>query len=218
MRCQPKVPVSERVARPVTLSASNAGERFGGARTEGGDVGSAPDDAGPASPFAEAIEGFVNLGGWVLHELGTHARSVGQRIDDGYTPDALARDVARSGALVAAAGVRTLNEVVDAAVILACARSANIATATFPMPERLVGVPCKLRAVGPLRSRFDPPDLIPRARVSVRAPDITAGETAFTVRVDATRRPGLNYWGRVLVTPAQLDDDAELVDIRVGVR
>jgi hypothetical protein len=182
-------------------------------------VEGAPDGTGPASPLAEAVEGFVNLGTWALREFGTHAQSVGQRIDgDGYTADQVTRDVARSAALVTAAGLRTLNEFVDAVVILARAESTNLATATVPMPERLVGVPCKLRLVGNLRSRFDPPDRIHRRHVSLRGPDLTAGETMFTVTVDATQRPGLNYWGRVLVTPIRLGDESELVHIRVGVR
>src|SRR4030095_2803500 len=113
-----KGPVDEPDARPVTPSASNASDPTDNLSDEARDIEGASDRSGPTSPLAEAIEGFVNLGAWALREFGTHAQSVGRRIEsDGYSADHVTRDVARSAALVTAAGLRTLNEFVDAAVV-----------------------------------------------------------------------------------------------------
>ena len=79
-------------------------------------------------------------------------------------------------------------------------------------------VPCTLRLNGPLKSRFDPPDVIPRTRVTIVPPRLGPKQVEFTVTVDATRRPGVSYFGRVTATPDAPGVGAQSVDFRVGVR
>ena len=75
-------------------------------------------EPGPLIPLAEAVEGITDLGFWLVGQLGGHARTVAERLGGGtYTPDLAAADAARLVALGAAAGLRIVNEVVDAAVI-----------------------------------------------------------------------------------------------------
>ena len=179
--------------------------------------GPAGPEPGPLIPLAEAVEGFVDLGSWLVRQLGGHARTVAERVGGGtYTPDLAAGDAARSLALVAAAWLRVVNEVVDAAVILARPPQRNVPQVKARLPTAFAG-PCTLRLNGPLKSRFDPPDVIPRTRVSLPR-RLRPGEIEFTVSVDATRRPGVSYWGRVTATPDDPEVEPQSVDFRVGVR
>jgi hypothetical protein len=171
----------------------------------------------PFIPLAEAVEGIADLGFWLVRQLGDHARTVAERIGGGtYTPDVAAADAARSVALGAAAWLRIVNEVVDAAVIVARPPKPNIAAVEAHLATPFTG-PCTLRLNGPLKSRFDPPDVIPEKKVTLEPPRLGPNETEFTIAVDATRRPGVSYWGRVTATPDDPDADPQSVDFRVGV-
>jgi len=174
-------------------------------------------EPGPLIPLAEAVEGITDLGFWLAGQLGGHARTVAERLGGGtYTPDLAAADAARSVALGAAAWLRIVNEVVDAAVIVARAPKPNTPTVKVRLPAPFEG-PCTLRLNGPLKSRFDPPDVIPPTRVSLPR-RLGPKQVEFTVTVDATRRPGVSYFGRVTATPDAPDVGAQSVDFRVGVR
>jgi hypothetical protein len=175
-------------------------------------------EPGPLIPLAEAVEGITDLGLWLAGQLGGHARTVAERIGGGtYTPDLAAADAARSVALAAAAWLRILNEVVDAAVIVARPPKPNTPAVEVRLPAPFE-VPCTLRLEGSLKSRFDPPDVIPRTRVTIDPPRLRAKQVEFTVTVDATRRPGVSYFGRVIATPDDPDVGSQSVDFRVGVR
>jgi hypothetical protein len=175
-------------------------------------------EPGPLIPLAEAVEGITDLGFWLAGQLGGHARTVAERLGGGtYTPDLMAADAARSVALGAAAWFRIVNEVVDAAVIVARAPKPNTPVVELRLPAPFE-VPCTLRLDGPLQSRFDPPDVIPRTRVSLEPSRLEPKQVEFKVVVDATRRPGVSYFGRVTATPDAPDVGAQSVDFRVGVR
>jgi hypothetical protein len=172
---------------------------------------------GPLSPLGEAVEGFTGLARWLASRIGGHARTVAGLIDSGtYTPDLAARDVARSGALAASAWMRVVNEVVDAAVVVARPPGPNTYDIPVELPEGFEG-PCWLRLDRPPASQFDPADEIPRTRVSLPK-ELPAGEREFTIHVDATRRPGVTYWGRVFVESQTDSTDIRMINFRVGVR
>lgn len=175
-------------------------------------------EPGPFIPLAEAAEGITDLGFWLVQQLGGHGRTVAERLAGGtYTPDLAASDAARSVALGAAAWLRVVNEVVDAAVIVARPPKPDTPPVMVRLPASFGGA-CTLRLSGPLKSRFDPPDVIPRTRVTLRPARLGPNEVEFAVMVDATRLPGVSYWGRVTATPDDPDVAAQLVDFRVGVR
>jgi len=151
----------------------------------------------------EAVEGITDLGFWLAGQLGGHARTVAERLGGGtYTPDLAAADAARSVALGAAAWLRIVNEVVDAAVIVARAPKPNTPTVKVRLPAPFEG-PCTLRLNGPLKSRFDPPDVIPPTRVSLPR-RLGPKQVEFTVTVDAMRAlwlgapAGDSIWGAVV--------------------
>jgi hypothetical protein len=75
-----------------------------------------------------------------------------------------------------------------------------------------------LRLDGPLQSRFDPPDVIPETSVTLDPARLGPKQVEFKVVVDATRRPGVSYFGRVIATPDDPDVGTQSVDFRVGVR
>src|ERR687897_782113 len=142
---------------------------------------------GSLSPFALAAGGFVELAAWWIREIGGHARDVAARVDvAGYSLDLAIHDIAKSVALVAAGLFRVVNEFTDAAVVMARPPEANIAEASARLQPPF-DVPCTLRLEGPLRSRFDPPHLIPPERVRLYPRELPAGRTEFTVRIDASR-------------------------------
>jgi hypothetical protein len=175
-------------------------------------------EPGPLIPLAEAVEGITDLGFWLAGQLGGHARTVAERLGGGsYTPDLAAADAARSVALGAAAWLRIVNEVIDAAVIVARPPKPNTPAVTVRLPGPFE-VPCTLRLNGPLRSLFDPPDIIPRTCVTIDPRRLEPNQVEFTVTVDATRRPGVSYFGRVTATPNAPDAGSQSVDFRVGVR
>jgi hypothetical protein len=178
----------------------------------------AGSEPGPFIPLAEAVEGITDLGHWLVHQLGSHARTVAERLGSGaYTPDVAAADGARWLALGAATWLRVVNEAVDAAVIIARPPQPNVPVVNLRLRSPVAG-PCTLHLSGPLKSRFDPPDVIPTTCVRIEPRRLAAGETEFSVTVDATRRPGVSYWGRVTATPDDPDVEAQSVDFRVGVR
>jgi hypothetical protein len=175
-------------------------------------------EPGPLIPLAEAVEGITDLGFWLAGQLGGHARTVAERLGGGtYTPDLMAADAARSVALGAAAWLRIVNEVVDAAVIVARAPKPNRPAVELSLPAPFE-VPCTLRLDGPLQSRFDPPDVIPETSVTLDPARLGPKQVEFKVVVDATRRPGVSYFGRVIATPDDPDVGTQSVDFRVGVR
>jgi hypothetical protein len=175
-------------------------------------------EPGPLIPLAEAVEGITDLGFWLAGQLGGHARTVAERLGGGmYTPDLMAADAARSVALGAAAWLRIVNEVVDAAVIVARAPKPNRPAVELSLPAPFE-VPCMLRLDGPLQSRFDPPDVIPETSVTPDPERLGPKQVEFKVVVDATRRPGVSYFGRVVATPDDPDVSTQSVDFRVGVR
>lgn len=171
----------------------------------------------PLSPLAEAVEGFTGLARWLTSRIGGHARTVAGLIDSGtYTPDLAARDVARSGALAASAWMRVVNEVVDAAVVVARPPGPNTYDIPVELPDDFEA-PCWLRLDRSPASQFDPADEIPRTRVSLPK-ELPGSERDFTIHVDATRLPGVTYWGRVLVESKTDSTDIRLINFRVGVR
>jgi hypothetical protein len=180
------------------------------------------DGPGPMSPLAEAVEGFIGLARWVTREVGEHTRAVAGHIDgdfvgEAYPPDLAARDIARAVALVPATWLRVANEVVDSAVVLAMAPGPNTYDIPLRLPKPFDG-PCWLR-LHPERglvSHFHPPDVIPRTKVALPR-EVRAGEVAFTIHVDATRRPGVTYWGRVIAVSQADPSDVQHVDFCVGV-
>jgi hypothetical protein len=175
-------------------------------------------EPGPFIPLAEAVEGITDLGFWLAQQVGGHARTVAERLAGGtYTPDLAAADAARSVALGAAAWLRVANEVVDAAVIVARPPKPDTPPVKVRLPVSFDG-PCTLRLSGSLKSRFDPPDVIPRTHVILRPTRLGPNEVGFAVMVDATRLPGVSYWGRVTATPDDPDVAPQVVDFRVGVR
>jgi hypothetical protein len=173
---------------------------------------------GPLSPLAEAVEGFTGLARWLTSRIGGHARTVAGLIDSGtYTPDLAARDMARSGALAVSAWMRIVNEVVDAAVVVARPPGPNTYDIPVELPEDFEG-PCWLRLDRLPASQFDPADEIPRTRVSLLPKELLGSERNFTIHVDATRLPGVTYWGRVLVESKTNSTNNLLINFRVGVR
>ena len=175
-------------------------------------------EPGPLIPLAEAVEGITDLGFWLTGQLGGHARTVAERLGGGtYTPDLMAADAARSVALGAAAWLRIVNEVVDAAVIVARAPKPNTPVVELSLPAPFEA-PCTLRLEGPLKSRFDPPDIIPQTSVTLDPARLGPKQVEFKVVVDATRRRGVSYFGRVTATPDDPDLGTQSVDFRVGVR
>lgn len=171
----------------------------------------------PLSPLAEAVEGFTGLAGWLTRELGGHAQAVARQIDGGsYTRDLAARDMTKWWALVASACVRGLNEVVDAAVVVAMPPAPNTYDVSVRLP-RPFHEPCWLHLDGQVASHFDEPDVIPRTRVSLPN-QLPAHQSELTIHIDATRLPGVNYWGRVVAVSQVNATDVQRVAFRVQVR
>jgi hypothetical protein len=168
--------------------------------------------------LAEAVEGFVDLGAWLVREIGGHARAVAERLDRGaYTPDLAARDAARSVALAVAASVRVANEFLDAATVLARPPKPNEVTVRVKL-ETSYEVPCELSLAKQLRSPFSSADVFPDGRVTFEPQPLPAGETEFDVLVDATRMPGAPYLGKVAVTPDGGRGQPTVVDIVIRVK
>ena len=191
-------------------------------RTDGGAQPGTPsgaaDDPGPTSPLVEVVEGYVDLAGWLTREIGAHARTVATRLEAGdYTPDLVARDAARSAALVAATSFRIVNEAFDAVVLVARPPKPRIVELEARLPEPF-GVPCTLELDGPLQTGFESPHLIREDRVTFHPAKLRANQVRFTVRVDASRRPGLIYEGRVRATPEDPAVEPRFVDLVVVVR
>ncbi|MGH6690659.1 MAG: hypothetical protein ACREF4_08275, partial [Gammaproteobacteria bacterium] len=175
----------------------------------------ATEDPGPLRPLAEVVEGYVNLAAWLTREIGGHARAIATRLEDGdYSPDLAVRDAARSAALVGAASIRIVNEAADALVLLARPPQPNVVEVPATLPRRF-RVPCTLALERPLTTKTDPPHLIDDRRVTLSPNPLPAGAADFVVTVDATRRPGLIYRGRVVATPARGRADPQAVDVRV---
>jgi hypothetical protein len=124
--------------------------------------------------------------------------------------------VARSGALAASAWMRVVNEVVDAAVVVARPPGPNTYDIPVELPEDFEG-PCWLHLDRLPASQFDPADKIPRTRVSLPK-ELAGSEREFTIHVDATRLPGVTYWGRVFVESKADPPDIRSINFRVGVR
>lgn len=160
----------------------------------------------------------MNLAGWLTREIGGHVRTIATHLEAGdYSPDLAVRDVARSAALLAAASTRIVNEAGDAMVLLARPPQANIVDVPGTLPKRF-RVPCTLALDAPLATRTDPPHVIDDRRVTMSPNPLPAGEVDFVVTVDATRRPGLIYRGRVVATPDRGRAQPQVVAVRVVVR
>jgi hypothetical protein len=171
---------------------------------------------GPLVPLAEAVEGFVDLGAWLVREIGEHARAVAERLDRrAYTPDLAARDAARSTALAVAASFRVANELFEAAIVVARPPKPNKVTVKVEL-DTSYQVPCELSLAKRLHSPFRPPDVIPDEKVTFDPQPLPAGKTEFDVLVDATRMPGVPYQGRVAVTPAR--GRAKVTEIPIVIR
>lgn len=175
------------------------------------------DGIGPLDPLAEVVEGYVGLADWLTREVGGQARAVAARFAAGeYTPDSAAGDAARSVALVAASWFRIMSEALDALVLLARPPEPKIVTLDARLPEPF-GVPCALELEGPLQASFASPVLIDERRVTLDPPRLDAKRVEFSVRVDATRRPGLIYRGRVRATPEDPKVEPQFVNLLVVV-
>jgi hypothetical protein len=157
-----------------------------------------------SSPFATAVDGFVDRARHWTDVAGSHARTVASRVDDGSygaDVDALIGDAAKSVALAARGWAQFAGTFLDAAAKIVAP----------PAVDRLVESDV-LKAPGPATRRraleladdmqSDFGDTLSRALVELHPAELPRGDRHFQLVVHATGLRGVPYFGEVVVREA----------------
>jgi hypothetical protein len=155
----------------------------------------------PGGGFGFAVEGLIEQANRLSTLAADHALSIADHVDAGYTADQLARDAARSAALVALGWAATAGELLAAATVIAKPPvDRRIPSAWFRVPAG--ATPCNLRLAAPLRSIYGSgrgqrfrPLRAPRVRI---VPDALPGaDRHFRLEVWRRGLPGITFLGDV---------------------
>ena len=126
--------------------------------------------------FRFAVDAIIEQATRLSCLAGDQARSIADHIDAGYTADLLAKDAARSAALVALGWTATIGELLGAATLIAQPPGDRlIRSAWFPVPTGVT--PTSLRLAAPLtpiygsqRLQRFPPPREPRVTIELDRP------------------------------------------------
>jgi hypothetical protein len=177
----------------------------------------------PAVPgFGFAVDAIIEQATRLSCLAADQARSIADHIDAGYTADLLAKDLARSGALVALGWTATIGELLGAATLIADPPSDRpIRSAWFPVRAGIT--PRSLRLAAPLtpiygsqRLQRFPPPREPRVKIDLDGPQ--GGPHRIRLLAWRWGVRGITYLGDVEVRsdPSSAQpDDLIPVDIQI---
>jgi hypothetical protein len=172
--------------------------------------------------FGLAIDAMIEQAKRLSGLAADQARSIADHIDAGYTADLLAKDAARSAALVALGWTATIGELLGAATLIAQPPGdRQIPSAWFRVPEG--ATPCTVRLAAPLTpiygsgriQRFPPPR---EARVMIEPDRLEGGANRFRLLAWRWGVRGITYLGEAEVRsdPASPAPDHVIpVDIQI---
>ena len=177
----------------------------------------------PAGPgFRFAVDAIVEQATRLSGLAADQARSIADHIDTGYTADLLAKDVARSAALVALGWTAAIGELFGAATLIAGPPSDRpVRSAWFPV--RAGVTPRSLRLAGPLtpiygRQRLQrfPPPREPRLKIELDRPQ--SGPDRIRLLAWRWGVRGITYLGDVEVRsdPSSAQPD-ELIHVDIQI-
>jgi hypothetical protein len=177
----------------------------------------------PAAPgFGLAVDAIIEQAKRLSCLAADQARSIADHVDAGYTADLLAKDAARSAALVALGWTASIGELLGAATLIAQPPGDRPITSAWfnvdPGPR-----PCSLRLAGPLipiygsqrLDRFPPPR---EPRVTVEPGRLEDGANRFRLVAWRWGVRGITYLGDVEVRSNPLSpapDNVIAVDIQI---
>jgi hypothetical protein len=177
-----------------------------------GRSGAAPTD----TPLGDAVRQVAGVAETCTAEAGERVRAVAKHLDSGdYTPDSVAEDAARIGALVLRGWAKAVKAVVDS--LRRVARPAQ----SFRLPEspafqfnQMVPDGCVLELAGPLTSPYG--ESIDKNRVELRPGTLesTPGEFRLAI-IDGSGLEGSAYTGHVRVLNAATGAPEGRVDVYV---
>lgn len=164
------------------------------------------------SPLADVVDGYAELGSWLLERWSVHASAVAKKLDaGGYDADSAAADVARTAALTAESGFLLASEAFDAMAILTGRQCEPHLVESELFSTLLAGA--ILTLAGPLVSGHG--DTLAARLVSCVPSQLGPKETEFCLRADATGHHGGTYVGTVTAARPGAPDDPVIVWITV---
>ena len=160
-------------------------------------------------PLAYVVQEYSELASSLLERWSDHASKVATKLDAGsYDADEAAADLAACARLAADSGFLLASEALDAVAVLTGRQGEPHLVESVTFSTTLPGA--ELELTGQLVNGFGL--TLPVHVVELRPPSLAAKATTFSLRADASGRPGGTYRGQV---KASAGAKAETVDVRI---
>lgn len=169
------------------------------------------------SPLADVVDGYAQLGTFLVERWRAHVSAVASKIDSGgYGINCAVADLAKSASLAVESGFLVASEAFDAAAILTGRQHEAQVSASQLFFSPVAGA--TLTLAGPLtdslRSDSLPVSVISFVASAVgvagQAYVLGAAETAFSLSADATGHRGATYIGKVVASASGTDHEIDV--------
>jgi hypothetical protein len=147
-----------------------------------------------SSPMGDVVQGYTNLATSLLEQWGDHAAKLASKVDGGELDGpAMAAELVSCATLATRSGLEMVEEAIGAAAVLSGTLAAKkiVTSQTFHAPA---GASLKLDEDLEIGAGIG---FVPKQAVTIDPPQLAAGETEFTIKVDTTGVHGATYVGTV---------------------